>query len=255
VRHYEQSPNGDREQDSRARHRFRELVESIERTSPYTLLNEILQHDLDGDTVGKRLFQAPGPGSAAYPGGLLRHTVEVAHTARAMAGVAPYDEHIDCDVLVVAAVLHDIGTIDRRPHKRRRSHMRRGAVLVREAAVEARLLERRVVLESDLALVRHAIWVHHASPRSRWQPVSLEALLIHQAEAVITRQRQMLARIETGRMDTYGWVRPDRPGQGAVLHFPSAVDPKDLDDGDIGDANPGRSERTPADDEEAIHDS
>lgn len=146
----------------------------------------------------RQIFGAPGfidaftacpAGSGrhhAYVGGLLEHTVSVATLCVSLAAAYP---QADADLLLAAALLHDIGkteelacgtSLDYTDAGRLIGHVVLGERMVASAI---RSLSRP--LPADLALrLSHAVLAHHGSPE--WgaprPPATLEALLLHHAD-------------------------------------------------------------------------
>jgi 3'-5' exoribonuclease len=130
------------------------------------------------------------PGSQAYHhaflGGLLEHTVAVASMCRSL---ADQYSNVDTDLLVTAALLHDIGKCDEltfataiefTDEGRLVGHVVLGLRIVREAIGRARA---RVAPER-MMLLEHAILSHHGelewgSPK---RPSTMEALLLHHVD-------------------------------------------------------------------------
>ncbi|HET6351407.1 MAG TPA: HD domain-containing protein [Coriobacteriia bacterium] len=117
----------------------------------------------------------------AYIGGLLEHTVSVASLC---VDAADRYDGIDADVLVAAALLHDIGKVDELTFStgiaysdsgRLMGHVVSGAMRLRDASA-------RVDLDADVLLrLEHAVISHHGelewgSPK---RPSTFEALLLH----------------------------------------------------------------------------
>jgi 3'-5' exoribonuclease len=115
----------------------------------------------------------------AYLGGLLEHTVAVATLAQELALGHP---RLDSDLLMSAAIVHDIGktrefrygaAIERTDEGRLLGHVQIGLRLLRERA--GGLDEQR------LLALEHCVLVHHG-PDSRCQ--SVEALALHRLNAL-----------------------------------------------------------------------
>lgn len=122
----------------------------------------------------------------AYLGGLLEHTVSVAGLCSMLAEQYP---GVQRDILITAAVLHDVGKVDElrfdtsieyTDRGRLVGHVVMGVMLVREVATRA-----RIKLPADrYALLEHAMLSHHGelewgSPK---RPCTMEALLLHHAD-------------------------------------------------------------------------
>jgi 3'-5' exoribonuclease len=130
------------------------------------------------------------PGSSqqhhAYIGGLLEHTVSVASLCRSL---APRYDGLDGDLLVAAALLHDIGrteelrwdtTIEKTDAGRLLGHIVLGERLVSQAVARA-----GQALDAGLGTrLVHLVLSHHGEPE-RGAPVPpsiLEAVVLHHAD-------------------------------------------------------------------------
>src|SRR5664279_6172179 len=111
----------------------------------------------------------PGPRPGvhhAYLGGLLEHTVAVATLALELCTLHP---RLDRDMLLSAAIVHDIGKkrefsygaeIERSPEGRMLGHLELGMRLIAEAVPLALAPERRLALE-------HCVLMHHGPEGGR----------------------------------------------------------------------------------------
>jgi 3'-5' exoribonuclease len=90
------------------RARFSEIVRSVKEPNLHALLKEIFRHD---GAIWPRFETAPAAKSMhhAHRGGLLEHSGEVALLCDRVASTLP---HLDRDLLVTAALLHDIGKLE-----------------------------------------------------------------------------------------------------------------------------------------------
>lgn len=158
---------------------FRRVAGSVHHPGLKSLLRTVFA-DKDFFTT---FCRCPGSQSYhhSYVGGLLEHTVSVAdHCAM----VAPKYEGVSADLLISAALLHDIGKVDElswdcgigyTDKGRFIGHVVLGLQRVESAAVKTRI-------DADvLARLEHAILSHHGelewgSPK---RPSTLEALLLH----------------------------------------------------------------------------
>lgn len=122
----------------------------------------------------------------AYLGGLLEHTVAVASLCRSLA--ANYGG-VDEDLLVTAALLHDIGKCDELTYDTAIEYTDQGR-LVGHVVLGMQRLRAAVgrgrcrVSEARLMMLEHAILSHHGelewgSPK---RPSTLEALLLHHVD-------------------------------------------------------------------------
>jgi 3'-5' exoribonuclease len=148
-------------------------------------LRSLLRAVFGDESFFARFSRCPGSQSYhhAYLGGLIEHTVAVGSLARTLA-----EQHtaIDRDVLLTAALLHDIGKCDEltfdtaieyTDRGRLLGHVTLGTIRLREAIAKHRLR----VAEERLIRIEHAMLSHHGelewgSPK---RPSTLEALVLH----------------------------------------------------------------------------
>lgn len=135
-----------------------------------------------------RFAECPGSQSYhhAYLGGLLEHTVSVAGLCRALSEQYP---GVDRDLLVTAALLHDIGKCDELAFSTAIEYTDEGRlvghVVLGLRQIRDSLARSRSSISSDrMMLLEHAILSHHGelewgSPK---RPSTLEALLLHHAD-------------------------------------------------------------------------
>lgn len=125
-------------------------------------------------------------GHHAALGGLLRHTWEVASTARALCRVVP----ADADLVLAGALLHDIGKVEAYSWHRVFEHTGRGR-LCGHVALGALMLEQRVrraeptpCNQEELDLLHHLVLSHHGKLEfgASIEPMTLEAQLLHHAD-------------------------------------------------------------------------
>lgn len=136
----------------------------------------------------ERFVRCPGAQSYhhAYVGGLLEHTVSVAGLCKSVAAQYP---DVDVDLLVAAALLHDVGKCDELSFEtsieytdagRLMGHVVLGARRVHDAVARVRSPRS----SERLMRLEHAILSHHGelewgSPK---RPSTLEALLLHHVD-------------------------------------------------------------------------
>jgi len=163
---------------------FRQLVASVTDAGLASVLRAVF-----GDREFlSRFRKCPGSQSYhhAHVGGLLEHTVAVAQLSATLGSV--YDQ-VDSDLLVTAALLHDIGKVDELEFGTSIEYTHEGRLLGHVVLGVRRVQEairRKGVRVSDDVRVRleHAILSHHGelewgSPK---RPATIEALLLHHAD-------------------------------------------------------------------------
>lgn len=142
-----------------------------------------------GDTdFFKRFAECPGARAHhhAYLGGLIEHTLAVATVCRSLEAL--YDR-VDGDLLVTAALLHDIGKVDELSYGTAVGYTDEGRLIGHVVLGERRMREAvsrsaARVPERVLTRLSHALLAHHGelewgSPR---RPSTIEALLLHHAD-------------------------------------------------------------------------
>jgi 3'-5' exoribonuclease len=150
-----------------------------------SLLKKVL-HD---EEIRARLLPATGAKAVhhAYAGGLLEHTLAVARTCLALCDLYP---HLDRQILLVAAVLHDLGkaweltsglACEYTDAGRLLGHIQLGLTRVEPFLARARDLDETLVLH-----LKHIILSHHGeyefgSPR---RPKTPEAFILHFADNI-----------------------------------------------------------------------
>lgn len=163
---------------------LRALVASVKATDLKAVVRAVFA---DRDFF-ERFVRCPGAQSYhhAYVGGLLEHTVSVAGLCTSVAAQYP---GVDMDVLVAAALLHDVGKCDELSFDtsieytdagRLVGHVVLGMRRVHDAVVRLRTPQS----PERLMRLEHAILSHHGelewgSPK---RPSTLEALLLHHVD-------------------------------------------------------------------------
>lgn len=145
---------------------------------------------LEGD-LAERFAIAPAARSMHHAciGGLLEHTLSMAAIARYLSGHYP---HVDADLLVCGALLHDVGKAHEYALEQgfARSedgllvgHIVRGIILIEQAAAGLGLPE------AELRRLIHLIASHHGTQEwgSPVVPRTLEAVLLHQVDLLDSR--------------------------------------------------------------------
>jgi 3'-5' exoribonuclease len=140
-------------------------------------------------------------GHHAALGGLLRHTWEVASTARALCRIVPADS----DLALTGVLLHDIGKIEAYSWDRVFEHTARGR-LYGHVVLGSLMLEDRVrtsespcCTREELDLLHHLILSHHGKVEfgAPVEPMTLEAELLHHADNASARADSMARALGT----------------------------------------------------------
>jgi 3'-5' exoribonuclease len=195
-------------------------------------ISALLDGVLDDPRVAGRFERAPAAKSMhhAYVGGLLEHVVSLCGLCRLMAEHYP---DLDGDLLIAAAVLHDVGKLDEMSYERAVQYTPEGELLG-HILIGYDLVSRKVdAIEGFPAelktLVLHLIASHHGqyefgSPKL---PMFREALVFHYLDELDSRVGAMRRGLEapaaegeeiwTGRVPALGrrLLRTDRFGAGS----------------------------------------
>lgn len=161
---------------------FGTLIRSVEEKSLRALLMAVFADKLFFDRFST--CPASSDGCRAYLGGLIEHTIEVASVARE---IARRHDVIDRDLLVAAALMHDIGRADELEFDvsiavtdvgRLLGHVTLGLRRLHAAATGIR------IDEGILARIEHALLVHHddADGSTTPRPSTPEALVLARAD-------------------------------------------------------------------------
>ena len=159
---------------------FQQLVDKIDHPG----LHELLQRCFTPEVIARfRRWPAAVRQHGAVVGGLLEHTVHVTFIADHIAQLYPCNQ----DLVLAGALLHDIGKLEEleeqigqgfTPDGRMFGHIVRSMQYVQEHA--SHIIELDEAICNDLL---HIILAHHTKEYgSPVSPVSIEALIVHQAD-------------------------------------------------------------------------
>ena len=202
-------------------------VEAV--TEPH--LKALLQELLADDRIRERLTRAPA-GKAihhAYIGGLLEHTLSL---IGAIKSLATHYQNLDVDVMVCAAVLHDLGKIDELTYERNFDYSDRGQ-LVGHIGIGLVLLAQKVRSLPNFPVplhvhLEHIIVSHHGVPEhgALKRPMTPEALAFHLLDN-LDAKLGMLDSLDRDigpdarRSETGGRWSEYLPSMGHKMYFPS----------------------------------
>ncbi len=145
----------------------------------------------------------------AFIGGLLEHVVSLFHSCDLMCRNYP---HINRDLLLTGAFLHDIGKIHELTYHRSFSYTTRGQLLghmiIELEMLQAKLTQVPGFPDSLKTLVEHLIISHHGqydfgSPKL---PMFPEALLLHYLDDLDSKMEAMRAQFERGAGIEGAWT-------------------------------------------------
>jgi len=164
-------------------------------------LRGLLDAFLDDPEIAARYKAAPAAKTIhhAFLGGLLEHVLSLCGLAKLTAGHYP---SVDLDLLIVGAVLHDIGKIHELSYERGFAYTTEGQ-LIGHISIAMRMIADKLRGLPDFPvelrnLVEHLVLSHHGklefgSPKV---PVFPEALLLHYLDDMDSKMECMRALIE-----------------------------------------------------------
>jgi len=184
-----------------------DTVKSIRNPHLNQLLMDIFR---DGD-FRKRFCAAPGAKALhhAYIGGLLEHTMEVVQLCEKVVDIFP---ELDRDLLMAAAILHDVGKTDELSWRTAFDYTDEGQLLGHLVLGERFVRDRMEQIEDfpeELKLrVSHLILSHHGvaefgSPKA---PMTAEGIALHHAEDLGAKVNMFLGQLATAREKGKRWT-------------------------------------------------
>lgn len=191
-----------------AMERLQELLGELD-SEPLRLLGEIFLSDEDF-VAGLKTAAAAVSNHHAYPGGLLRHTVDLMEIS---IFIGDRYEHLDRELLMFGAFLHDLGKIGELAGDGEIAYTDRGQ-LVGHIVIGLQMLDEKIeqctsAFPSDLRLqLEHLIVAHHGlleygSPRI---PQTLEAVALHHIDNLDAKLTSYTSIIETDVSTDSNWT-------------------------------------------------
>jgi 3'-5' exoribonuclease len=175
-------------------------------------LGRLLGALLADQEIAEKLKRAPAAKLMhhAYLGGLLEHIVSLCGLCLAVAGHYP---ELDCDLLLAAALLHDLGKIDELSYERALGYSTRGRLLGHIAIGLAILRKKIEAIEGFppqlAAALEHMVLSHHGEYEygSPVLPAFREAVVFHYLDDLDSKMGAMRATLEarTGREEWTDW--------------------------------------------------
>lgn len=172
-----------------------------------------------------RLHPAAKRNHHAYLGGLLEHSLSVAQACDGLcAHYAAQGAALDRDLLVAAALLHDIGKVKELSARRSfvytdegqlLGHILLGLQMVTREAEQIPGLSADRVLHLQHLIASHQGRLEWASPKV---PMTLEAVILHFADDLDSKMNPAMRMV--GELDSGGWTPFDRHLERA-LHRPA----------------------------------
>jgi 3'-5' exoribonuclease len=149
----------------------------------------------------------------ACRGGLLEHVLSLCQLCRL---AASHYKHVDLDLLLTGAVLHDIGKVEELQYSRSFSYSAPGQLLG-HIAIGFRMVDAKISALPDFPpklrlLVEHMILSHHGTLEygSPKVPMFLEALLLHHLDNLDSKMEAMRVAVQRDASinEFTGWIAP-----------------------------------------------
>lgn len=174
-------------------------------------LHRLMKHVLDDAALMDRFKIAPAAKSMhhAYLGGLLEHTLSVATLVAEICRLYP---DLDRDLLVVGAVLHDIGKIDEFVYDLciDYSHAGRllGHMVLGVEILEEKLRQMRNFPPEQAMLLKHLILSHHGEAEfgAVKLPMTREAFVLHFADDLDAKMNSLNRILAESRGSDEAWT-------------------------------------------------
>ncbi len=201
---------------------LRNVIRSVE--TPY--LRRLLRAFFADKQFRGDYAQCPGAQSFhhAYLGGLLEHSLSVAsHGARA----AETYRTVDRDLLVTAALLHDVGKIKELSFHTGIEYTQAGR-LIGHVVLGVQMVQAKGVAAgidpSDLEMIEHVILSHHGEPEwgSPKRPSTIEALLLHHLDNLDAKAAGFERLLSGAASVDEGWTDAGN-SFGRPLHAPRPI--------------------------------
>ncbi|MBK5292177.1 MAG: HD domain-containing protein [Acidobacteriia bacterium] len=174
-------------------------------------LRLLLEALLADEEIARKYKRAPAAKTIhhAWLGGLIEHVLSLCTLCRQVGGHYP---HIDVDLLLTGAILHDIGKIDELTYDRGFGYSDAGQ-LVGHIMMGYRMVSGKIASLPGFppalrTLVEHMILSHHGqmdfgSPKV---PMFAEAMLLHHLDNLDSKMETMRVAVEKDRLVTGCWT-------------------------------------------------
>jgi 3'-5' exoribonuclease len=195
--------------------RFKDIVRAVKNPCLFALLKEIFR---PAGELWPRFKVAPAARKLhhAYRGGLLEHTAEVALLCDRVAATLP---HLDRDLLLTAALLHDIGKLEEMESELSSGEYTPAGHLVGHIVLGTCTVANAIEKVENFPLelkheLMHLILSHHGRPEygAAKIPMCAEAVVLSMCDLMSAKTAQCREKIEGGlegdflsKQDSYGW--------------------------------------------------
>lgn len=187
--------------------RMKKLVSTVRRRSLQALLRSVL-----GDrSLMARFERAPAAKSVhhAYLGGLLEHSVSVAGL---VSKIARHYPELDSELLVVGALLHDVGKVDEYVYDYFFDYSDAGRLLG-HMVLGLRIVEEKIrgikdFSPDDALLIQHLILSHHGEhdKGSVKLPMTREAYILHFADDMDAKMSTLTRILAEPKGESESWT-------------------------------------------------
>ncbi|MCC6589179.1 MAG: HD domain-containing protein [Bryobacterales bacterium] len=174
-------------------------------------LRKLLEAFLADPGVAPKFKRAPAAKTIhhAWLGGLLEHVLSLCSLVKL---VAPHYPHVDQDLVMTGAILHDIGKIDELTYERTFGYSDNGQLLG-HILIGMRMIDEKIRTIPDFpprlrTIVDHLILSHHGelefgSPKV---PLLAEAMLLHHLDNLDSKIECMRSAIEKDKLADGCWT-------------------------------------------------
>ena len=174
-------------------------------------LKALLNAVFDDAGIARKYKRAPAAKSIhhAWLGGLIEHVLSVCTLCKA---VGPHYPHVDMDLLLTGAILHDIGKIDELNYDRGFSYSDEGQLLG-HILIGLRMVHDKLALLPDFpprlrTLVEHMVASHHGTLEygSPKVPMTSEAMLLHHLDNLDSKMETVRGAVEKDKLAEGSWT-------------------------------------------------
>jgi 3'-5' exoribonuclease len=166
----------------------------------------------------------------AYSGGLLQHVVDLMTVANAVAGCYPA---VDRDLLILGAMIHDIGKLEELAYDGEMSYSDPGQMighlvqgvqmldrqLAKMEATDGTTIDEEIVWRLQHMIVSHHGTLEHGSPKV---PMTIEAIVLHQLDNMDAKVAAAIELVKSD-MDTRNPWTNYNPSMGRKIYKPSVA--------------------------------
>ncbi|MBM3797382.1 MAG: HD domain-containing protein [Acidobacteria bacterium] len=174
-------------------------------------LRGLLNAIFDDAGIARRYQRAPAAKSIhhAWLGGLIEHVLSMCSLCKR---VGPHYPHVNLDLLLTGAILHDIGKIDELTYDRGFGYSDEGQLLG-HILIGLRVVNEKMALLPDFPprlrmLVEHLIASHHGTLEfgSPKVPMTAEAMLLHHLDNLDSKMETVRVSVEKDKLTEGSWT-------------------------------------------------